>query len=216
MAILGKEAVGQVHPKYWAFQSAANAGGTTGAGIYQNTTFLPFDASASWVQINANSGAVESTYSKTANTYYTYVDISDCHGAMGTIIFPVTGSAAAGFFTVKLTTDGVVEEFRTLSATLHTNKRHFLGFARDDADAVGANYQGGSGYGLSAFTHLYAGIHNFNGGASLRSPEDSLFYGTPVHTFNESLKVEVKCSLVGAAGWYERNGGVFYISSPNL
>ena len=144
------------------------------------------------------------------------MDISDCHGAMGTIIFPITDTVATGFFTVKLTTDGVVEEFRTVSATLHTNKRMFLGFARDDADATGANYQGGSGYGLSAFTHTYAGIHNFAGGATLRSPEDSLFYGTPVHQFNESLKLEVKCSLAGTWSWYERNGGVFYISSPNL
>jgi hypothetical protein len=216
MALLGKETVGQGHPKYWPLQSASNSGGTTGTGIYSDTTFLPLDASAAWALISTNSGAAEFTASKSANTYYTYVDISDCHGAMGTIIFPITDTAATGFFTVKLTTDGVVEEFRTLSATLHTNKRHFLGFARDDGDAVGANYQGGSGYGLSAFTHTYAGIHNFNGGASLRSPEDSLFYSTPLHLFNESLKVEVKCSLGGSAAWYVRNGGVFYISSPNL
>jgi hypothetical protein len=212
MAILGKEVVDTVHPEYWPYCEVYYTDlRTYQAETAQGSVYAPF-----YSLLTGTFGAYNSTGTKTADTYYTYVDITGSHGAMGTIIFPTVGGEATGFYTIKLTTDGVVEEFRTLSATIEASQRQFLGFAFERADENDASYQGEGKFGLYSFYRDNAGIRRYYNPATLRSVQDSILYGTPVHTFNESLKVEVKCSLAGTASQYYARGTVLYTSAPNL
>tara|TARA_R110000824_G_C14982640_1_gene654335 strand:+ start:136 stop:774 length:639 start_codon:yes stop_codon:yes gene_type:complete len=212
MAVLGKEVVDTVHPEYWPYCEVYY----TDLRTYLGETAQASSAATFYSLLTGTFGAYNSTGTKTADTYYTYVDITGSHGAMGTIIFPCVGVEATGFYTIKLTTDGVVEEFRTLSATIEASQRQFLGFAFERADENDASYQGEGKFGLYSFYRDNAGIRRYYSPATLRSVQDSILYGTPVHTFNESLKVEVKCSLAGVADLYYGWGTVLCTSAPNL
>ena len=213
MALLGKEATTQVHPKNWPYCETSHAG----LNYYQATVKNNANGPTFWSSgFSVPFGAEEGSWNKSANTYYTYVNISGHNGAMGTIVVPTVSTTGTGFYTFKITTDGVVEEFRTIgTATLGSNRRHFLGFARDSAHLTGVRENSGSGYGIYSYFHDYAGINSLVG-ATIRTVEDSLYYGTPVHQFNESLKVEVKCSLATGDSWYNKSGGVLYTSAPNV
>jgi hypothetical protein len=213
MALLGKEAQAAIHPKYWPYcEETSNAVKTYQIGAAQGS-----DASAFYGQLAGTFGAFNTTASKTADTYYTFLDVTGSHGAMGSILFSKCSSAAAGtgFHTIKLTTDGVVEEFRTISATLSDNYRQFIGFAMEYAEA-GADSYSGWGVNLHRFSKFNTGIDSYDYGATMRSVQDSIREGIPVHQFNESLKVEVKSSLAGHASTYECYGTVLYTSAPNL
>ena len=215
MAVLGKEVVDTVHPKYWPYCEETSDAVKT----YQIGTAQGSHASAFYGQLAGTFGAFNTTASKTADTYYTFLDVTGSHGAMGSILFSKCSSAAAGtgFHTIKLTTDGVVEEFRTIEATLSDHYRQFIGFAEEYAEGGGGYYgMNKAGVNLHRFSKFNTGIDSYNYGATMRSVQDSILYGTPVHTFNESLKVEVKCSLAGVADLYYGWGTVLCTSAPNL
>ena len=224
MAILGAGAQTVTHPKYWIMAGATD----TNSGHYAGATFTAMGASNIWVTaLNTAFGAIQTTASKTADTYYTYCDISGSHGAMGTIILPqVSVNSTAGFYTIKLTTDGAEEEFKTKPTTgtgLHADHRYFLGpfgdvpndtagATRIDAVATrGGRYMHNLGYLDSAPNIIYQGI--------IIPVHTCILQGIPVHPYTTSLKVEVKCSHVGApysGRYYESYGGVLYTATPNI
>lgn len=212
MAILGKQAVSTVHPKYWPYCDTTNAE----LKIWTAATGVSANGATFWTYLSdATFGAQQTTTSKSADTYYTYVDITGSRGVMGTIVLPHTASSASGFYTIKLTTDGVVEEFKTLTATLSNSRRMWLGFAKEYAQINDVRYVGESGYGLHRFHDEVQGIDAYSGNATLRSAQDMVVQGLPVHTFDTSLKLEVKCSIAGKANAYEGYGGVAIYSFPN-
>jgi len=212
------------HPKYWTMVGMTD----TNAGLYAAATFYEMTNNSSWVtKLDTAFGATQTTASKTADTYYTYCDISGSHGAMGTIILPqVSVNSTAGFYTIKLTTDGVEEEFKTKPTTgtgLHAVIRYFLGpfgespndtaaATRIDAVATrGGRYMSTFNYLDSTPNCIYQGL--------IIPVETCITQGIPVHPYTTSLKVEVKCSHVGApwsGRYYESYGGVLYTATPNL
>jgi hypothetical protein len=213
------------HPKYWTMVGCSD----TASGSYALTTFYEMTNSSHWVTNldTGEFGATQQTASKAADTYYTYCDISGSHGAMGTIILPqVNATTVNAFYTIKLTTDGVEEEFKTKPATgngLYASYRYFYGpygdipndtTAATRVDAVatrGGRYMNNflrdsntptlTGQGLMIPVHI------------------CMIQGIPVHPYTTSLKVEVKCSVVGApwsGRYYESYGGVLYTATPNI
>ena len=212
MAILGKKAVSTIHPKYWPYCDTSNAE----LKVYTADTGVAANGSTFWTYVSdATFGAYQSTTPKSADTYYTYVDITGSHGVMGTIILPHNATTASGFYTIKLTTDGVVEEFKTLTTTLSNSRRRWLGFAKEYAQINDVRYQNEGGYGLYRFHDEDQGVDSYSVNATLRSAQDMVVQGLPVHTFDTSLKLEVKCSIAGKATNYEGNGGVVIYSFPN-
>tara|TARA_R110000851_G_scaffold113378_5_gene238021 strand:- start:1789 stop:2442 length:654 start_codon:yes stop_codon:yes gene_type:complete len=214
--VLGQNVQAAVHPKNWPF----NMAGLSDVGWYDLNNFEDTATADFYTPLAGTFGAVNTTLSKTADTYYTYLDVTGSHGAMGTIVLPMVALSDEGFYTIKLTTDGVVEEFRTLQSptdySLSNNFRYFIGFAKERADGNTASTQGDGGYELYSFKKTYVGIRHYGYKATVRSVQDSVLQAVPVHTFNESLKVEVKCSLAGHADAYRAYGTVLYISAPNL
>tara|TARA_B100001094_G_C18043833_1_gene726389 strand:+ start:277 stop:963 length:687 start_codon:yes stop_codon:yes gene_type:complete len=212
------------HPKYWTMAGVTD----TNAGFYAATTFTDMTNNSAWVtNLDTAFGATQQTASKTADTYYTYCDISGSHGAMGTIILPqVNVNSTAGFYTIKLTTDGVEEEFKTKPTTgtgLHADHRYFYGpygdipndttaATRIDAVATrGGRYMSNFGYLDSTPNGIYQGL--------IIPVQTCIIQGIPVHPYTTSLKVEVKCSHVGApwsGRYYESYGGVLYTATPNI
>jgi hypothetical protein len=215
MAILGKQAVSTIHPKYWPYCD----GDEGGIRLYESTTSRECNAAPFWSTTNSFAdstfGHRQTTGSKTADTYYTYVDITGSHGAMGTIIFPQNATTASGFYTIKLTTDGVVEEFKTLTTSMSNNRRKWLGFAKEYGQTNDVRYQSVSGYGLHRFYDENAGVDAYPGGGVVRSAQDMVVQGLPAHLFDTSLKVEVKCSIAGHANAEKGYGGVLAYSFPN-
>ena len=212
MALLGKEVVSTVHPKYWPYCDTDSSG----LRVYQATTGYTAESATFWNYTGQSTfGAKETTASKSADTYYTYVDITGSHGAMGTIILPQIASTGSAFYTVKLTTDGVVEEFRTLTSTLTANRRRWIGFAKEGSywGYTGSKHE--AGYGLYRFHKEDTGVDAYAGESAIRSTQDMVVQGLPVHTFETSLKVEVKCSVTGNGDGYKCNGGVLVYSHPN-
>lgn len=212
MAVLGKQEVATVHPKYWPYCDTSNAE----LYVWTATTDSPANGSTFWTYVSDTTfGAAETTTSKSADTYYTYVDITGSHGVMGTIILPHCASTASGFYTIKLTTDGVVEEFKTLTTSMSNSRRRWLGFCKEYANSTDVRYQNEGGFGLYRFHDEDSGIDSYSGNASLRSAQDMVVQGLPVHTFETSLKLEVKCSIAGKATAHEATGGVVIYSFPN-
>lgn len=212
------------HPRYWNMAGVTD----TNAGSYAGATFSAMSNYSTWVtNLDTAFGATQQTASKTADTYYTYCDISGSHGAMGTIILPqVNVNSTAGFYTIKLTTDGVEEEFKTKPTTgtgLHADHRYFYGpygevpndtTAATRIDAVstkGGRYMHNFGYLDSTPNGAYQGL--------IIPVQTCIIQGIPVHPYTESLKVEVKCSHVCApysGRYYESYGGVLYTATPNI
>ena len=212
MALLGKEVVSTVHPKYWPYCDTDSSG----LRVYQSATGYTAESATFWNYTGQSTfGAKETTASKSADTYYTYVDITGSHGAMGTIILPQIASTGSAFYTVKLTTDGVVEEFRTLTSTLTANRRRWIGFAKEGSyyGYTGSKHE--AGYGLYRFHKEDTGVDTYALQSAIRSTQDSIVEGIPVHLFETSLKVEVKCSVTGNGDGYKCNGGVLVYSHPN-
>ncbi len=208
MAILGKKAVSTIHPKYWPYSEI----NYNNVGSYEWTTLNHTGLVGFYSQLIGTFGAYNTTSGKSADTYYTYVDITGSHGAMGTILFPMIATTATGYYTIKLTTDGVVEEFKTISASLNSNYRQWLGFAHEAADNADAKH----GYEGYRFQKEQTGIDSFNGKGTIISTQECIAYGYPVHTFDTSLKVEVKCSVGPSQTHnYKHYGTVLYTSSPN-
>jgi hypothetical protein len=215
MAILGKQAVSTVHPKYWPYCDTDD----DSLRFYEAVSSKAADASTFWATTNAFAtsahGHRQTTVSKSADTYYTYCDITGSHGAMGSIVFPQNASTASGFYTIKLTTDGVVEEFKTLTTSMSNNRRKWIGFAKEYAQINDVRYMGEGGYGLHRFYEENTGVDSYPGGATIRTTQDMVVQGLPVHLFDTSLKVEVKCSLGGHANAERGYGGVLAYSFPN-
>ena len=212
MAVLGKETAASIHPKFWPYSDSA----TAELFVYTADTASAANGATFWTYLSdATFGAQETTTSKSADTYYTYVDITGSHGVMGTIILPMIESTASGFYTIKLTTDGVVEEFKTLTTSMDASRRRWLGFAREFAQVNNTRYQSDSGYGLNRFHDEDQGIDAYSGGGTLLSAQTLVSYGLPAHTFETSLKLEVKCSLGGDSTAHEATGGVVIYSFPN-
>ena len=213
MALLGKEVVSTVHPKYWPYCDTA----TNSLQYYQSGTGYAANGATFWNgTCQSTFGAKETTAGKTADTYYTYVDITGSHGVMGSIILPMIASTGSAFYTVKLTTDGVEEEFRTVTSTLTANRRRWLGFAKEYAYVNNAATQSDGGFNLYRFYAEDTGVDGYAGGCAIRSTQDMVAQGLPVHIFDTSLKVEVKCSVTGNGNGYECNGGVLVYSHPNI
>ena len=213
MAILGKEAATTLHPKYWPYSDTDQDAlvyyhGTSASG--RTATGANF-----WATVFSSTFGAYNDVAKSADTYYTYADISDSHGVMGSIVLPHPTSTGSAFYTIKLTTDGVVEEFRTLTAALNTDRRPWIGFAKASPGTDDVRTQSRGGYGSYRYVVSIAGLDNYDT-VTLTHAQDSITEGMPVHPFETSLKVEVKCSVASTTTAHKENGGVFVYSHANL
>ena len=215
MAVIGKKAVSTVHPRFWPYSEIDNANVFYYTG--NSSSGRGSDVGNFWSNVFQDTFGSYNDVAKDADTYYTYVDISASHGVMGTIMFPQIASNASAFHTIKLTTDGSVEEFRTLTTTLDAGDRYWIGYAKEvtsSAEVRGA--QGRLGYGRHLFGKGSEGVDRYNNGCTLTSAQQCLHEGIPVHSFETSLKVEVKCSVASSTNAHNENGGVLVFASPNL
>ena len=215
MAVIGKKAVSTVHPRFWPYSEVS----TSSLFYYTGNANSGRQSSEAnfWANVCQDTFGSYNDVAKDADTYYTYVDISASHGVMGTIILPQIASDASAFYTIKLTTDGGVEEFRTLAATLDAGNRYWIGYAKEVTSSAEARAgQSQLGYGRHAFGKGAEGVDQYNNGCTLTSAQESLHAGIPVHPFDISLKVEVKCSVASTTTAHQENGGVLVYSHPNL
>jgi len=224
MAVIGGSTESLTHPKYWNMVACTD----TETGHYAGATFLEMGNNSTWVtQLDSYGyGATQQTASKTADTYYTYVDISGSHGALGPIILPQTSvNSTDVFFTIKLTTDGVEEEIKTrVMGTMYASYRCFYGpYGNAPNDTTAATrvdpVATRSGRYMYYFNGAYTGIPDISGKMLIMPIHVCQNEGIPVHPYTTSLKVEVKCSHVGApysGRYYESYGGVIYTATPNI
>lgn len=158
-------------------------------------------------------GAYEGTSGRTADQYYTVVNVTSGTGYVGWIL---TGSNTntAATVTVKCTIDGVAVE-RTIDPQGGTTYQRCLfgntgvvATSYQDAEDLYVSY--GRPYWEKNFdddTHVYYGGWYIY----LLPVQEMMKLGVPCMKFNKSLKVEIKESHAGNSDAYYRNHYVHYI-----
>lgn len=181
--------------------------------LYNVTSVEESHTNAFQARLNYH-GAYENTASRTANQYYTVVNVTSGTGYVGWILTGANTNTAATV-TVKCTIDGLAVERTidpqggtTYQRCLFGNTGIYTSSSNQDAEDMYVGY--GRPYWEKNFdddTHVYyGGWYIF-----LNPVQELLKLGVPCMKFNKSLKVEIKESHSGNSDWYYRNHYVHYI-----
>lgn len=213
MAVIGSPAPLPVtHPRYWPMYQGPQAQ----MSMTVNANRYSFDGSTAWSYLTDMGSSHTGT--KSANTYYTLADLTG-RGIMGTIVGYTADSGGSLLYTVRLTTDGVVEEMSYLYAFPQDNYKAFIGHAMHSPSGT-INYQHTPQFISDSSTNYWSALST--GGINIAAPSFMTLLpaykmaqtGMPVHTFNKSLKVEIKGDKASTTNAYQKAAGVTYLLNP--
>lgn len=181
--------------------------------VYGGGTYYSLGTSTFQTYIS-NIGAVESTASRTADQYYTVLNVASGRGWLGTIVIGSPGtSSASRTLTIKTTIDGVVTE-----RAVTTGQNNY--------DWIVIGPIGAQGFASTSYGDVQQGKNNYewadaDGGRddiikSVRgiyivSVSTLIGQGLPLIRFKSSCKVEIKENQAGRADNFYKDHNLTYL-----
>ena len=184
--------------------------------VLRNVTTAYYGQTTHFQQRLDQHGASETTSGRTADQYYTVVNVTSGRGVVGWILTS-SGANTASTFTVKCTIDGLAVE-RTVDPQQGTTYQRVLFGNTGLVNAAGSYqemthvlYGNGRTYWESGHdTTTYPAVYYGASYIYLLPAHEMLKLNIPCMQFKKSLKVEIKESHTGSSDQWYRNHYVNY------